>query len=61
MVMDCLDVVGATGGTIGVVGRAVEVASGVGTGGVVSAGSSPCSSYRGTGGVTMGGAPGCVK
>ena len=55
MVMEGSDVVGATGGTIGVVGGAVEVASGVGTGGVVSVGSSPCSSCGGTRGATMGG------
>ena len=48
MVMEGLDVIGATGGTVGVVGSAVEVASGVGTSGVVSAGSSPCSGCGGT-------------
>ena len=51
------DVVGTTGGTVGVVGGAAEVASGVGIGGAVCAGSSPCSSCGGTSGATMGGAP----
>ena len=47
------DEVGATGGTVGVIGRATEIASGMGTGGaevgdaetsgIVSIGSSPCS------------------
>ena len=51
--MKGLDVVGAIGGTVGVIGGAAEVASGIGTGGVevgdvgtggiVSVGSSPCS------------------
>ena len=50
------DVVGTTGGTVGVVGGAAEVASGVGIGGAVYAGSSPCSGCGGTGGATMGGA-----
>ena len=46
------DEVGATGGTVGVIGRATEIASGMGTGGaivgdagaggIVSVGSSPC-------------------
>ena len=40
MVMDDSDVFDTTNGTVEVVGGAVEVASGVGTGGVVSAGSS---------------------
>ena len=40
MVMDDSDVFGAINGTVEVVGGAAEVASGVGTGGVVSAGSS---------------------
>ena len=61
MVMDNSDVVGAIGGTVGVVSRAAEVASGRGTGGVGSTGSSPCSGYGGTGGATMGGAPVCVE
>ena len=57
MVMEGLDVVGATGGIVEVVGGATEVASGMGTGGAVSARSSPCSGYGGTGGATMGRAP----
>ena len=61
MVMDGSDVVGAIGGTVEVVGGAAEVASGVGTGGVVSAGSSPCSCCGGTGGATMGRAPECAE
>ena len=59
--MDDSDVVGAIGGTVGVVSGAAEVALGRGTGGVGSTGSSPCSGYGGTGGATMGGAPGCVE
>ena len=43
MVMEGSDVVGATGETVGVVGGASEVDSGVGTGGAVSIGSSPYS------------------
>ena len=61
MVMDDSDVVGATSGTVGVVGGAIEVASGVGTGCVVSVESSPCSGCGGTSGATMGGAPGCAE
>ena len=57
--MEGLDVVGVTGdGTVGVIGGVAEIASGVGTGGVVSARSLPCSGYGGTGGDTMGRAPG---
>ena len=59
--MDDSDVVGATGGTVGVVGGAAEVASGVDTSGVVSVRSSPYSNYGGTGGVTMRGALGCAE
>ena len=56
MVMEGSKVVRATGDRIvGVIEGVAEVASGVGTGGVVSAGSLPCSSYGGTGGDTMGG------
>ena len=56
MVMEGSKVVRATGDRIvGVVEGVAEVASGVGTGGVVSAGSLPCSSYGGIGGDTMGG------
>ena len=40
MVMDGSDVGGTTDGIVGVVGGETEVASGVGTGGVVSTGSS---------------------
>ena len=58
MVIEGSNVVGVTGGTVGVVGEAVEVALGVGTGGVVSVGSSPCSGRGGTRGATMGGTPG---
>ena len=55
--MEGSDVVGATsGGTVGVVGGAVEVASKMGTSGIVSVESSPCSACGGTGGATMGGA-----
>ena len=53
MVMEGLDVVGATDGTVGVIGGAAETASGMGTsgaevgdagvGGIVSIGSLPCS------------------
>ena len=67
MVMKGSNVVGATGGTIEVIGGAAEIASGMGTGGIVSFGSSPCSvgtrvdyAYSvcgGTGGATIGGAP----
>ena len=66
--MEGSDVVGPTGGTIGVTWRVVEVASGMGTGGaeagdagaggIVSVESSPCSICGGTGGATMGGALG---
>ena len=55
--MEGSDVVGATGVTVRVVGGAVEVASGVGTGGAVFVGSSPCSGSRSTGGATIGKAP----
>ena len=68
MVMEGSDVVDATGRTVGVIGGAAEVASGIGTGGVevgdigaggiVSVRSSPCSVCRGIGGATMGRAPG---
>ena len=54
--MDDSDVVGATGGIVGIVGGAAEVASGVGTSGVVFVRSSSCSDYGGTGVATMGGA-----
>ena len=57
MIMEDSDVVDTIGGTIGVVGRAAEVASGVGTGDAVSARSLPFSDCGGTGGATMGGAP----
>ena len=56
--MEGSDVVGATGGTVGVTGGAAEVASGMGTGGIVFVESSPCSVCRGIGGATMGRAPG---
>ena len=55
--MECSDVIGATGGTLGVVGGAAEVASSVGIGGAISAGSSRYSGCEGIGGATMGGAP----
>ena len=55
--MEGSDVVGATGVTVRVVGGAVEVASGVGTGGAVFVGSSPCSGSRSIGGATIGKAP----
>ena len=75
--MEGSDVVRATGGTVGVIGEAAEIASGmgiggaevgdVGTGGIVSVGSSPCSIGTGvdcvcsvcgdSGGATMGWAP----
>ena len=55
MVIEGSDVIGATGGTVGVVGEAAEVALGVGIGGAVSTGSLPCSGCGGTGGATMGG------
>ena len=58
MVMDGLDVVGVTGGTVEVVGGASEVAWGVGTSGSVSARSSPYSGCGETGGAAMGGTPG---
>ena len=58
MVMEGPDVVGTTGGTVGVVGGVVEVALGVGTGGSVSIESSPYSGCAGTGGATMEGNPG---
>ena len=61
MVMDGSDVVDAIGGIVGVVGGAAEVALGVGTGGMVSAGSLPCSSCGGIGGATMGGASECAE
>ena len=54
MVMEDSDVVSATGGTVGVIGGAAEVASGVGTGGAVFVGNSPCSGCVGTKGATMG-------
>ena len=57
MVMEDSDVVGEIGGTIWVIEGAAEVASGLGTGGIVSVGSSPCSGCGGTGGATMGGTP----
>ena len=44
-----------------VVGRAEEVASSVGIGGVVFVGSSPCSGCGGTGCAMMGGALGCAE
>ena len=56
--MEGSDVVGTTGGTVGVVGGAAKVASSVDTGGVVSAESTPCSGCGSTGGATMGGTPG---
>ena len=66
MVIEGSNVVGATGGTTGVVGGAVEVASSMGTivgdvgvGGTVFVGSSSCyawSAYGGTRGTGMGGA-----
>ena len=56
--MEGSDVVGATGGTVGVTGGAAEVASGMGTGGIVFMGSSPCSAYERIGDATMRGAPG---
>ena len=56
--MEGSDVVGATGGIVGVTGGAAEVTSGMGTGGIVFMGSSPCSTYEGTGDATMRGAPG---
>ena len=71
MVMKGLNVVGAIGGTVEVIGEAAETASGMGTGGIVSIRSSPCSvgtgvdyAYSvcgGTRGATMGGAPGGAK
>ena len=59
--MEGSDVVSTTGGTLRVVNEAAEVASGLGTGGVVSDGSSPCPGYGGTGGATIGGAFGGAK
>ena len=56
--MEGSDVVGATDGTVGATWGATEVASGMGTGGIVSVGSLPCSTYGGIGGATMGGTPG---
>ena len=66
--MEGLNVVRAIGGTIGVIGGAAEVASGMGTGGVEvsDAGVDGIVSVRSlsyfvcgdTGGATMGGAPG---
>ena len=56
--MEGSNVVGATGGTVGVIGRVAKVASGVGTGGAVSAKGLPYSGCGGTGGATMGGALG---
>ena len=61
MVMDDSDVVDATGGIVGVGGEVAKVVSSVGTGGVVSTGSSPCSNCGGTGGATNGGALGCAE
>ena len=61
MVMDNSDVVDATGGIVGVGGEVAKVVSSVGTGGVVSTGSSPCSNCGGTGGATNGGALGCAE
>ena len=68
MVMEGSDVVGATGGTVRVIGGAAEVASGMGTGGVEvsDAGVDGIVSVRSlsyfvcgdTGGATMGGALG---
>ena len=56
--MEGSNIVGATiDGTVGVVGEVAEVASGVGTGGVVSVRSLPYSGCGSTGGDTMGGAP----
>ena len=56
MVIEGSEVVRVTGDrTVGVVEGVAEVASGMGTGGVVSAGSFPCSSCGGTKGDTMGG------
>ena len=57
MVMEDSTVVGAIGGLVGVIGGAAEVASSVGTGGVVSTGSSSCFGRGGTGSATMGGTP----
>ena len=61
--MEGSDVVGPTGGTIGVTWRVVEVASGMGTGGakvgdagvggIVFVRNSPCSVYGGTRGATI--------
>ena len=66
--MEGSDVVGVTGGIVGVIGRAIEVASCMGIGGaevgdagvgsIVSSGSSPCSVCGGTRGATMGRASG---
>ena len=67
MVMEGSDVVWTTGGTVGVIGGAAEIASGMGTGGIVSFGSSPCfvgigvdyvySARGGSRGATMGWVP----
>ena len=46
--MEGSDVVSTTGGTLGVADEAAEVASGVGTSGAVSDGSSPYPGYGGT-------------
>ena len=56
--MEGSDVKGPTGGTVGVIGRAAEIASSVGIGGTVFAGSSPYFACGDIGGATMGGAPG---
>ena len=56
--MEDSNVVGTTGGTVGATWGATEVASGMGTGGIVFMGSSSCSAYEGTGDATMRGAPG---
>ena len=58
MVMEGSDVKEPTGGTVGVVGGATEIASSVGIGGTVFAGSSPYFACGDIGGATMGGAPG---
>ena len=59
--MEYSNVKGPTGRTVGVVGGATEVASGVGTSSAVSAGSLPYSACGDTRGATMGGAPGGVE
>nr|CAN71405.1 hypothetical protein VITISV_015450 [Vitis vinifera] len=65
MVLEGLDVVGATGGIVGVIREVVEAALGMGTGGakVGDAGAGigvdcACSACGGTRGATMGGDPG---